>query len=54
MLEYGLDLEQVYQDQDPNFLIEKGIKLGVARRFVEDIGKWAKKVKKAMPDYEIV
>ncbi|KAJ5993438.1 hypothetical protein N7451_009162 [Penicillium sp. IBT 35674x] len=54
MLEYGLDLEQVYQDQDPNFFIEKGINLGVARRFVEDIGKWARKAKKAMPVYEIV
>lgn len=54
MLEHGLDLEQVYKDQDPNFFIEKGIKLGVDRPFVEDTGKWVKKVKKAMPVYEIV
>lgn len=54
MLEHSLDLEQVYKDQDPNFFIEKGIKIGVARRFVEDIGKWVKNVKKAMPIYEIV
>lgn len=36
MLENGLDLEQVYKDQDPEF-ISKGIKMGIARRFVEDI-----------------
>jgi hypothetical protein len=54
MLENGLDLEQVYKDQDPNFFIEKGIKIGIARRFVEDIGKWVKNVKKAMPVYEIL
>lgn len=53
MLENGLDLEQVYKDQDPNFFIEKGIKIGIARRFVEDIGKWVKNVK-AMPVYEIL
>lgn len=35
MLENGLDLEQVYQDQDPGFFIGKGIKMGIARRFVQ-------------------
>ncbi|CAI7605604.1 unnamed protein product [Penicillium manginii] len=54
MLNNGLDLEQVYKDQDPKFFIEKGIKIGIARRFVEDIGKWAKQVKKAIPLYEIL
>ncbi|KAJ5718818.1 uncharacterized protein N7483_009900 [Penicillium malachiteum] len=54
MLDHGLDLEQVYKDQDPNFFIEKGIKIGIARRFVEDIGKWAEKVKKVMPVYEVL
>jgi hypothetical protein len=44
----------VYRDQDLNFFIEKGIKLGVARRFVEDIGKWVKRVKRAIPAYETV
>ncbi|KXG45122.1 uncharacterized protein PGRI_095990 [Penicillium griseofulvum] len=48
MLENGLDLEQVYKDQDPKFFIEKGVKIGIARRFVEDIGKWVKNVKKAV------
>jgi hypothetical protein len=54
MLDNGLDLEQVYRDQDPKFFIEKGIKIGIARRFVEDIGKWAEQVKKAIPLYEIL
>lgn len=54
MIENGLDLEQVYKDQNPNFFIEKGIKIGVARRFVEDIGIWVKNVKNAMPVYEIL
>lgn len=27
-LENGLDLEQVYKDQDPKFFIERGIKIG--------------------------
>lgn len=48
MLENGLDLEQVYKDQGPKFFIEKGVKIGIARRFVEDIGKWVKNVKKAV------
>jgi hypothetical protein len=44
-LEDGLDLEQVYQDQDPNFYIKCGVKRGVARRFVSDITTWAKRYK---------
>jgi hypothetical protein len=47
-------LEQVYKDQDPKFFIEIGIKLGIARRFVEDIEKWAEQVKKAISVYEIL
>lgn len=42
----GLDLEQVYNDQDPGFFVGKGIKIGIARRFVDDIGDWVKHVKK--------
>jgi hypothetical protein len=37
MIDNSLDLEQVYKDQDPEFFIEKGIKIGITRRFVEDI-----------------
>ncbi|GIJ89512.1 hypothetical protein Asppvi_008454 [Aspergillus pseudoviridinutans] len=54
MLDNGLDLEQVCRDQDPKFFIEKGIKIGIARRFVEDIGKWAEQVKKVIPLCEIL
>ncbi|KAK1449574.1 hypothetical protein CCUS01_11457 [Colletotrichum cuscutae] len=39
-LDHGLDLEQVHQDQEPDFFIEQGVKVGVARRFVRDIRKW--------------
>jgi hypothetical protein len=38
----GLDLEQVYKDQDAGFYIENGVKRGIARRFVSDIETWAK------------
>lgn len=54
MLEDGLDLEQVYKDQVPEFFISKGIKRGIARRFVEDIKDWVENVKKAIPIYEVL
>ncbi|KAJ5278181.1 hypothetical protein N7524_004334, partial [Penicillium chrysogenum] len=54
MLENGLDLEQVYRDQDPHFFIEKGIKIGSARRFVEDIGKWVESLKKPYQPLKII
>ncbi len=38
----GLDLELVYEDQNADFYIQKGVKSGVARRFVRDIATWAK------------
>jgi hypothetical protein len=44
-LEDGLDLEQVYEDQDPGFFVGYGVKRGVARRFVSDIDGWAKRYK---------
>ncbi|KAJ5206808.1 hypothetical protein N7491_002559 [Penicillium cf. griseofulvum] len=54
MIDNGLDLEQVYKDQDPEFFIGKGIKIGIARRFVEDIRRWVENVKKAIPIYDII
>jgi hypothetical protein len=33
----GLDLELVYEDQNAEFYIKKGVKSGVAQRFVCDI-----------------
>jgi hypothetical protein len=44
-LEDGLDLEQVYEDQDSGFFVQSGVKRGVARRFVSDIDGWAKRYK---------
>jgi hypothetical protein len=36
-LEHRLDLQQLHDDQDPDFFISRGIKIGVARRFIRDI-----------------
>lgn len=41
VLEHMLDLEQIYEDQDPDFFYSRGVKIGVARRYVTDIVKWA-------------
>ncbi|OZJ01562.1 hypothetical protein BZG36_05503 [Bifiguratus adelaidae] len=41
----GLDLEQVYEDQDPDFFVKHGVKRGIARRFVGDIRDWVKRYK---------
>jgi hypothetical protein len=41
-LDEGLDLELVYEDQNADLYIRKGVKTGVARRFVRDIETWAK------------
>lgn len=38
----GLDLELVYKEQNAQFYINKGIKSGIAQRFVCNIKKWAK------------
>ena len=38
----GLDLEQVYEDQNPDFFVRRGVKIGIARRFVGDIRDWVK------------
>jgi hypothetical protein len=37
-LDHGLDLQQLYDDQDPDFFVKQGIKVGIARRFIRDIG----------------
>lgn len=39
-LEHGLDLQQLHDDHDPDFFISRGIKIGVARRFIRDISYW--------------
>ncbi|CAG8041566.1 unnamed protein product [Penicillium salamii] len=48
MLENVLELKQVSKDQDPGFFIGKGINMGIARRFVENIGHWVENVKKVI------
>jgi hypothetical protein len=35
----GLDLEQLHEDQNFDFFIGKGVKRGIARRFVRDIDR---------------
>jgi hypothetical protein len=44
----GLDLEQVFEDQDHSFFVQSGVKRGIARRFVSDINGWAKRYKSAI------
>ena len=51
ILETRLDIEQVYKDQDLEFFTGKGIKIGIARRFVEDIRRLVENAKKTIPIY---
>ena len=39
-LGHGLDMQQLSDDQDPDFFISRGIKLSVAQRFIHDIRYW--------------
>lgn len=50
---YGLDLELIHEDQDPSFFADKGIMVGIALRFVKDIGRWARHVRNVLPVEEI-
>jgi hypothetical protein len=43
----GLDLEQMYTDQDHEFFVQKGVRRGVARRYIHDIAEWAKRQKQS-------
>jgi hypothetical protein len=40
-LENCLDLKQIHRNQDPEFLIQQDVKIGVARRFISEINNWA-------------
>ena len=44
----GLDLKQLHEDQDFDFFIGKGVKRGIARRFVRDNDRWVKKHKRSV------
>ena len=39
----GLDLEQIFEDQDPRFYIDRSVKIGIARRFVSDVETWTQR-----------
>ena len=47
VLEDGMGLEQVYEDQNPEFFVQNGIKSGIARRFISGIKGWADQYKSA-------
>ncbi|KAH1596332.1 hypothetical protein KXX44_006639 [Aspergillus fumigatus] len=40
-LEDGLDLDQINELSDPEYFKNRGVKWGIARRFVKDIRYWA-------------
>ncbi|KAL2005971.1 hypothetical protein VTN00DRAFT_9625 [Thermoascus crustaceus] len=40
-LDDGLDLEQIDDLKDPEYFKKRGVKWGIARRFVKDIKYWA-------------
>lgn len=48
----GLDLGQIFKDQDSEFFIKQGVKRGIARRFVTDIEYWVKQCKLNMAGSE--
>ncbi|KAJ6105274.1 hypothetical protein N7523_010084 [Penicillium sp. IBT 18751x] len=41
VLENHLDLELILEDPDPGFFVQRGIRIGTARRFLRDINEWA-------------
>lgn len=41
-LEEGLDLEQICLDQDAQFFIDKGVRKGIAKRWVSDVEVWCR------------
>ena len=44
-LENALDLDLIYEENDPDFFEKQGVKKGTAKRWVRDIPKWAKRYK---------
>lgn len=43
-LEDGLDLVQIDDDKNPDYFTKRGVKWGIARRFVKDIRFWVENV----------
>lgn len=50
VLANGLDLKQIYVDQDLDFFIKQGVKVGVACRFVCEITEWVSSLKLAVTE----
>jgi hypothetical protein len=48
----GFELEHIFKDQNPNFFVDKGIKPGIARSFVETIRDLVENVKTVIPIVE--
>lgn len=44
-LENHLDLELILEDPDAAFFVQRGIRIGTARRFLRDINEWATTIK---------
>jgi hypothetical protein len=44
-LENALDLDLIYEENDPDFFEKQGVKKGTAKRWVRDIPQWAKRYK---------
>jgi hypothetical protein len=42
-----LDLEMLYTAQEHDFFVRKGVKRGVAWRFINNIPEWAKRLKQS-------
>jgi len=43
-LDDGLDLVQIDEDKNPDYFTKRGVKWGIARRFVKDIRFWAENI----------
>jgi hypothetical protein len=47
IIEDGVDLELIRRDPNPDFLIKRGVKRGIAELVVGDIDFWVEKYKRA-------
>jgi hypothetical protein len=45
ILEEGMDLELIREDPNPDFLVKRGVKRGIAKQVVRDIDYWARNIK---------
>ena len=49
ILENHLDLELILEDPDSGFFVQRGIRIGTARRFLRDINEWTTAMKSNSP-----